>query len=406
MDNFISGELLNKYDYWSLVVGENEKRYRIDEAKKLKEFLSLYPVERIGLMSIDDYVVGKHTNSSFCWWVENKLRSLGNIGRGRLNAYQLYGIYYNSKAGEYLFGGKKTRKTRFGSSKDEIFSNVRSSIVDLVNDTKAKNYQAMVDCKLNPLFKNKIIYLYDSDNWIPIYSDSDLDILLTVFGVPFNKNEDRIFKRMALFSFMKGLNRPDITPLSFMDFIYSDLGYHSILRSNENISPISSTAEDTYQLKDITDLAELAPKEASSNAHGLVSINPLSYEQKRITGKKGEQIVKEYLQNHKKELGIAGEIYCACEHDDHEHFDFSYKDLSGETVYIDSKATKPDRKLNILFEMSQAEYAFMNDHTDSYFIFYINDVFKGKIIKRIKASSIIARPTQYGVSLTEVEQKH
>jgi len=236
MDNFISGELLNKYDYWSFVAGESEKRYRIDEANKLKEFLSLFPVERIASMTIDDYVVGKHTNSSFCWWVENKLRSLGNIGRGRLNAYQLYGIYYSSKAGEYLFGGEKTRKTRFGSSKDEIFSNVRSEIVDLINDTKAKNYQAMVNCKLNPLFKNKIIYLYDSDNWIPIYSDSDLDILLTVFGVPFNKNEDRIFKRMALFSFMKGLNRLDITPLSFMDFIYKSSFAHEGCRISNHRS--------------------------------------------------------------------------------------------------------------------------------------------------------------------------
>jgi len=183
-------------------------------------------------------------------------------------------------------------------------------------------------------------------------------------------------------------------------------GIVSILRAKESIAPIYGIPEDAYQLKDITNLAELAPKESSSNAHRLVSINPLSYEQKRITGKKGEQIVKEYLQSHKNELGIVGEIYCACEHDDHEHFGFSYKDLSGETVYVESKATKPDRKLNILFEMSQAEYAFMNDHADSYFIFYINDVFKGKIIKRIKASSIIARPTQYGVSLTEVEQKH
>lgn len=91
VDNF-----LQEYDIWY----SNNKKYivkKLNEDNKFhKKFLSLFSKEKIAKMNIDKYVIGKK-NNSFCWWVEHKLSSLGDIRGGRLTAYSRFGLYFNKK---------------------------------------------------------------------------------------------------------------------------------------------------------------------------------------------------------------------------------------------------------------------------------------------------------------------
>ena len=89
----------------------------------------------------------------------------------------------------------------------------------------------------------------------------------------------------------------------------------------------------------------------------------------------------------------------ACEYDDSKHYDISFKTQEGKTVFIDVKSTKALNGNKVVFEMSEAEYAFMKEHEDNYFIYFIDDVYNGNVIKSISAKHISVRPIKYRAEL-------
>lgn len=54
---------------------------------------------------------------------------------------------------------KKLKKTKFGDNKEEIFKNIIQKILKLLDDLEKENYDELIKNELNPLFKNKLIYL-------------------------------------------------------------------------------------------------------------------------------------------------------------------------------------------------------------------------------------------------------
>lgn len=392
-DDEIIADFLEKYDTWQDKY--NKKHFKQVE-EKLDEFLAKYPLSRIKTMDIDDYVVGKGMNS-FCWWVENKLDELGDIRPRMLTSYQKFGIDYDKKNHRYRFCSKTAQRNRFGSDSDEIFSNIRKELITLITASIDGDYDVVAKSKLNKLFCNKISYLYNRNAFLPIYSDTDLNIILTALKIPFNFNEDRAFKRKILFQFYKALNRDDITPLLFMVFIYNKAGYRNYLRSDESKSLNSKIKAKDYKLIDISETSEIRVSQ-TSDKFGLIDVeNPETLMSKKLTGKKGEEIVKNYLLAHKKELGIS-KIYFAFEENDYAHYDISYITSDGKTIYIEVKATKANRNNVVNFEMSDAEYKFLNENQNNYYVFYVNNVLNGDTIYRIPASKIIAKPSKYKAS--------
>lgn len=202
--------------------------------KSLREFLAIFTKDKIESMNIDEYVTGKKNQKAFCYWLEETLEFYGSIS-GRTTAYEKFVIYWDKEIKDYSFGPKKWKSRKgFGSTKDEIFENIKKSILDVVDATKNNDYERIINNPLNPQFKNKINFLYDYDNQIPIYSNEDLNVILTLFEIPFDKNIDRIYKREKLFEFYKNNGYDQkVSPALFMLFIYSWYGYRAILRTNE-----------------------------------------------------------------------------------------------------------------------------------------------------------------------------
>lgn len=399
--NYESYTFLEKYDYWY----EANKNTLIDEEKKnkelLNEFLKEFPLEKIKFLSKEQYVIGNENKKSFCYQVENTFKDLGDIRGGRLTAFQRFGLYYDDKTNKYSFGSYKTKNTKFGNNIEDIFVNVKNAIYDLIKASKENDIDAIVNNPLNPLVKNKITYLYDSDSWIPIYGDSDLNILLIILEIPFDMKKDRVYKRIELMNFLKSLNRKDITPFRFMQFVYNNLGYKKYLRKDEYKKINEPIKIKEYQVIEVHSLKKLISNK-NQKKYGLVKENPEATIQKKLSGKKGEEIVKEYIESHKKEMNI-NSIYYACDINDYEHYDISYETNGGETIYIEVKSTKGNNDLNINFEMSSAEFEFMKEHMNNYFIYYINNVYSGTIIKKIAAKYILEGviPSKYKISLTE-----
>ncbi len=393
----MSLQFLEKYDSW---IESRDASYFKDREKNnhlLDSFLKLFPQEKIKNLDIDEYVVGKGAKT-FCWWIEDELAAHGDIRPKNLTSFQKFGLDYDKTNKAYRFGGKKVKKTRFGSNYEEIFANIRKALVELIEAASSHDYDTIAECPLNDLFKNKITYLYNRDEYLPIYSDGDLNVVLALLDIPFSVEENRIFKRKKLFDFYKQLGRNDISTLDFMRFIYNEAGYRPFLRSENNLKLKDKVNAKKYILIDVDKTTEIN-KEKKSGGNGLVTETAETIQTKKMSGKKGEEIVKEYLLLHKEELGVIGEIDCACEYNDYAHYDYSYETSTG-TIYIDVKATKSNRKNVVNFEMSDAEFDFMQKHYDSYYIFYINNVFEGDTILRIPSKYIFVRPFKYKASFS------
>lgn len=390
-------DFLREYDIWySNNKKDIEKQFN-DDIKLHEEFLSLFPKEKIKEMNIDEYVIGNKTNS-FCWWVEQNLSDLGDIRGGKLNAYSRFGLYFDKKINDYVFGSKKTKKTKFGDNKDEIFKKIIQKILKLLNDLEKEEYDELIKNELNPLFKNKLIYLYDPKNWIPIYGDDDLNFILEKLKIPYNNDNDRIIKRTNLFVFFESLNRSDITPLLFMKFIYSE--YKNLINDKE-IKQISKIPKNIsvkcIKLEDVSSIEKISSK-LKVEKHG--QINPLSYREiviKNIIGKTGEEIVEKYLKSEdgKSKLNIDKniEIESPClgeNRDDHKHYDFAYYEKdTNKKIYIEVKSSKSNDKNNVAFFISSAELKFAQENQDSHFIMYINNINDTNItIKKIPFSTI------------------
>lgn len=405
-DEDIIEDFLEKYDYWysdEEGYGLIEKDF-LESQKFLKKFLEKFPLEKVKKMTLREYATGRgnqgEDNNSFCYWVETKLQNLGEIRGGRLSEHQRFGIYYDAENGAYKFKNSNWEKTKFGNSVEEVYKNILDSIVDLLEAAQKYDYEKIEENILNPLFKNKLTFLYDSENWIPIYGESDLNYILKKLKIPFDEKEGRVYKRKKLFEFYKALNRQDISTTLFMWFIYSSAGPAGSKHRKKNKKG-DSLSED-FQIVNETEpfnSEEYLVVEKVSTKKGKAKGDPSPEETKEI-GRAGEKIVEAYLESHRQELKIEGDIEKPCEDNDGAHYDFAYTDEEGKKIYIEVKATKRNSNNKLTFEMSCFEYEFMSKHKDCYYIYYVNDALnkarKG-IIKVIQACDveIMVRPSKY-----------
>lgn len=106
------------------------------------------------------------------------------------------------------------------------FSNIRKALVELIEAASSHDYDTIAKCPLNDLFKNKITYLYNRDEYLPIYSDGDLNVVLALLDIPFLVEENRIFKLKKLFDFYKQLERNDISTFDFFARYLKYAGRH------------------------------------------------------------------------------------------------------------------------------------------------------------------------------------
>lgn len=394
IDNFFA-----KLDVWlntgeySEYIKKQEERY-----KELDSFLKNFSLKYMDNMPIENYVIGRDNKKSFCYMIENVFHYFGDI-RGRTPAYTKYVIYWSKKDNVYKFGDKRTKYRKFfGSSNDEIYSRVKEEIKNIIIASKNNNYKAIAENHLNPQFKNKIAYLYNNNKQIPIYSDNDLNIILTILDIPFNPKEDRAYKREKLFQFYdKHVKAKLKTTSLFVQFIYSWYGYRAYLRNNE----IINLNADGYSVVDV-DIDSLVTKEKveAGLKRRKIVFNPGTEESKKITGRKGEEIVIDYLNRHKKNLDIK-EIKCWCygeNRDDGKGYDISYTTNDGREVLIEVKATKADLNDEVCFEMSANEYNVMKANLDNYYIYFISNINAGNVIKRILGRDISGeQPTKYKI---------
>ena len=125
-----------------------------DEFKKLNylrsNFVNYFTIKKLNELSIDEYIAGKR-QQTFCNRIENELNDWGNIhGSTSIKFGVFFGKKGKDKSQIYRFA------SRFGTTSEEAFLNIRSSIIELINYGFKEDYdkikQNLIICVKNYKF--------------------------------------------------------------------------------------------------------------------------------------------------------------------------------------------------------------------------------------------------------------
>lgn len=400
----IEDKICYQYNKW---VKENksdiEKREK-EVNKLINNFLVKFTKNKILNMTLDDYVEGKESKDSFCYWVENNLKSAGDIHGA--TAYK-FGIYYSKKHNDY-----EIQTPKYPNDKNKAFKEIKQAIIDVIEASTNHDLEIITNSKLSNMFKNKISFLYNRNDYLPIYSDDDIKKLLIIFEMPHDiKNESIERKKDRLYNFYKSLNLGNCSPWRFMDFIYNkDNEYRSILR-NEELNDFINSNNKKIIIEEINDLSDLFEERNFKERKSIYKSDPDKERSNKLAGTRGEDRIIDYFEKNKDKLGIVSiKYYCKTDGPDANDLagcDIEYVDKNDETWYVEVKSTRTNNVEKENFFMSDIEYNKMKENRDNYYILYFNNVYKDSIVKKIPAKLIIGKehPVKYTFNIKEMKDE-
>lgn len=367
-----------------------------EQIKIQKKFLNRFTPSFVATMDIDDYVEGKENGykNSFCYILEFQLDAMGMI-RGSTAAPK-FGIYYSEEDGEYKF----LNNSKFGSTPDEIFRNVRQAIVDLLNDGANGNLAAMDVSPLSPMFKAKIYYTFNSDVALPIYSEKHVDFFIRALGIPCDIDNTGAFEKRALIVNWKNASSvfKDITTLELMDFLYSSYGFKhetDILKANE-ASSIKVESIDVISDKDVID-RKIKESTKSQRKPNYEEIN----RKKSAVGSAGEDFVLEYEKKKVKNRKLRKLIERVSVKDDSLGYDIKSFDATGNEIHIEVKTSTNGNPDKVDFFISSNEYQKLQSDP-AYMIYYVCGINKAKktiiILTKGNLADVTFEPIAYKIT--------
>jgi len=172
-----------------------EQEIKEDERRLLdlqEVFKRKFPLVIILDLSLEEYVIGLGRDDTFCYLLEKKLTDLGSIKMGRSIKF---GIYY-SKSGRYI-----ASRSRFGYNDERAFPIIKEEIVKLIKAGERNNTDEILENKISPMFKGKILATYFHDKFLSIFADEKLCRCLDQLGIKYDTNLDEVLKRELLMEF-------------------------------------------------------------------------------------------------------------------------------------------------------------------------------------------------------------
>jgi hypothetical protein len=342
------------------------------EAKRI-EFIKLFPIEKLSFLKIEKYALQKgkdESKKSFCYWLENELKDLGNIHGSTAHKFGIY------------FGKTKTDSTlkyrftlRFGNSEIEAFENIKSSIISLLKSAEQNNLEEIRYNKISPMVKGKILSTYFPNNFLNIFDNNHLENFLDKLEIAYENSDDEIYKRQSLIDFK---NKDSImlkwSIYEFSKFLYVSYGppankrkapaeLKEYLESKKDYPKINKVTANYIDLDIILGHTENTTKSNQTQNHFSKLIDfELENKINKLLGNRGEEIVfnkeKEYLTSIGK-IELVKNVEWVSKKDDSLGYDILSYDKDGRKKYIEVKSTNrsPDSKPNFLISSNQYKKA-------------------------------------------------
>lgn len=203
-----------------------KKALKLDENNKIlrEEFLTRFPASNILNLQKDEYVTGKQNETSFCNFLETKLRSDGSI-KGGTPADKKFGFYYSKPLGKYIWLEK-----RWGNDENIAFESILKSINELLIVGKTKSFTDISNIKLSPMFKNKILCTYYPNDYLNVFSPNHVEHFLKKLDINYNIASSIEVQRETLLGFKKSnLQMKNWSNFIFAHFLYKAFDPKSLI---------------------------------------------------------------------------------------------------------------------------------------------------------------------------------
>jgi hypothetical protein len=183
------------------------KTERMEEGKKIeslgieeiKRFLSIYPIESISNLTIEQYALG---DNSFGHRLLYELRNIASPG----NTYTSdFGIYTKKGSSDILLS--PTYKKEFGSDYKNAFVVLKNEMINFLEDVKQKNYNNLEKYRIiNSKVKNRLMVVYFYDRFFPVCTKPEIDKCLNSVSIlKENENKPMVYKNLALVEWKKSV---------------------------------------------------------------------------------------------------------------------------------------------------------------------------------------------------------
>lgn len=317
-----------------------------DRAVECRElFIKAFPLKRLRDLTVDDYVIGKGTDS-FCAYVEPKTKAWANIQGATASKFGIYfGKTKSAPKKQYRF----TRK--FGANKSEAFQEVKVALLDLVKAGKSKNFSAIDSNGLSQMFKAKILSLYFPDNYINVCSSEHLELFASKLGIPEKSYSSEYQHLLTEWKRGNSITKKWSNP-KFMYYLYSK-----------------------YLPEKLKTTISRKLKKPTRKAHHKVNFEDI-LDTRSVIGKKSEEFALQWEKNRLIELGypeLASQII------DRRNiptygYDFMSHNHHGHERYIEVKSVGKDKADGgFRFYLSENEHSVSNskEHTQEYYFYLV-----------------------------------
>lgn len=381
--------------------------------KEREKFLKLFSEKKLKSLKLEQYALQKEkteSKNSFCYWIETKLETLGNIHGAKADKFGIYyGVKKSDSTKKYRFANK------FGTNKNEAFLNIKSAILSLLYSAKNNNLDNIKNNQLSPMFKGKILSVYFPNKFLNIFAKKDLDYFLDKLDISYLDSLDEIDKRNLLMQFKtKDIVMKNWNIYEFSKFLYEKFGKPVQTKNipeklkdyiTPKYPPLNKVKADFISLNIIE-----IPKKQSAETKS-VSLKKIDFEQEnkinKKTGNRGELVVlnkeKEYLESiNKKELSI--KVEHTSTKTDSAGYDILSFDKNGNKIYIEVKSTKQKApKVNFLISANEYRQAKILSNYYVYIVFEAHTIspkiWKLKKPFDLSSNKIKITPTNYRVEI-------
>jgi hypothetical protein len=359
------------------------KQAYFDELEELRHnFVEKFPIKSILKMTLDEYVQGKRSHDSFCYWMENRLKSLGDIHGG---TSEKFGVYYSKEDGDYRY----TEKFAQGGNIEQAFDHVKESIKDLLHAGKQENLTSINANPISNMLKGKILSTYFPHRYLDIYDWKHLNFFLEKLNL-YEKNlgkHEEIKKREILINLRN--SHPILqewTLQEFVKFLYWHIGHPRDYKPEE----IPETDEDLIETPVFPPFSEAHPEFLDT----LPSSDKIQKDRTKTGNRKPVKIDFEADYRRRKEIGEKGELYVlemekqwlkkhnmtefltrvkhTSQEDDGAGYDIESVELDGKPKYIEVKSTvSVPGKVNFYLTENELKTA---SEKDNYYIYVVFSV--------------------------------
>jgi len=306
----------------------------VHKTELLNRFINDFPINSINNLSLEEYVIGLGSHTSFCYRLE---RELGIVGDMRGSFSKIFGVYYG------IFGEdneERYRATfRYGRTVEEAFSDVKLQITNLLNAELIHDDEAIEKNKIAELFKYKLLGTYFPDDYLNLYSSQHLDHFIRVFELGTDKNTF-LDKQQVLFDFRDSMPiMADWSNLEYNEFLYKywrppSKTVRARLKEFENVP---DTVNPQFVELEIISFPEDDINTKGTKKSGKPNFKSQA-EKNTYTGLRGEEIV------FKKEEELLKGTNFKPDHiskkDDFANYDILSYEPDGTPKYIEVKSTR------------------------------------------------------------------